>query len=68
MNKLVISLAVISALGLSACDSETIKDVQTEVPQDGTVLSASARVVFDPLNGVLSVPNDFIFKGKTDGT
>ena len=68
MNKLVISLAVISALGLSACDSETIKDVQTEVPQDGTVLSASARVVFDPSNGVLSVPNDLLFQGSTDGT
>lgn len=68
MKKLVISLAIASALGLSGCDSETINDVTKEVPQDNTVVPSASRVVFDPSNGVLSVPNDLLFSGTTDGT
>ena len=68
MKKLALSLAVISALGLSACDSETIEDVQKEVAENGTAVKSLARVVFDPSNGVLSVPNDLLFSETTDGT
>jgi Pla-1/cef family extracellular lipase len=68
MKKLALSLAVISALGLSACDSETIEDVQQEVAENGTAVKSLARVVFDPSNGVLSVPNDLLFLGTPDGT
>ncbi len=67
MKKLVLSLAIISALGLSGCDSESIKDVKTNA-DNGTAIVASARVVFDPANGVISIPNDLLFSGTVDGT
>ena len=65
MKKLVISLAIASALGLSGCGSETIQDVK-KAPE--TVVTPLARVVFDPSNGKLSVPNDLLFSGTQDGT
>ena len=68
MKKLVLSLAIISALGLSGCGSETIEDVKKDVAENGTPIVASARVVFDPSNGVLSVPNDLLFTDTLDGT
>jgi Pla-1/cef family extracellular lipase len=68
MKKLVISLAIATALGLSGCESETIKDVQENVEQNGGVVVPYARVVFDPTNGKLSVPNDLLFQGTQDGT
>ncbi len=68
MKKLVLSLAIISALGLSGCDSETIEDVKKEFVESGTPIVASARVVFDPAGGVLSVPNDLLFTDTQDGT
>ncbi|MCW8865566.1 MAG: lipase [Colwellia sp.] len=68
MKKLVLSLAIVSALGLSGCDSETIEDVKVDVAENGTPVVASARVVFDPSNGVLSVPNDLLFSDTLDGT
>ena len=68
MKKLILSLAIFSALGLSGCDSETIKDVKNEAAENGTPIVASARVVFNPTKGDLSVPNDILFTGHTDGT
>lgn len=68
MKKLVLSLAIVSALGLSGCGSETNEDVIKDVAENGTPIVASARVVFDPSNGVLSVPNDLLFSGSQDGT
>lgn len=68
MKKLALSLAIISALGLSACDTETIEDVQQEVVDNGTAITPLARVAFDPGNGVLSAPNDLLLSGTTDGT
>ena len=68
MNKLILRFAIISALGLSGCGSETIEDVKKDVAENGTPIVASARVVFDPAGGVLSVPNDLLFTGTQDGT
>ncbi len=68
MNKLVLSLAVIGALGLSACDSETIEDVTNDTADNDSGVVISARVIFDPSNGVLSVPNDILFTDTLDGT
>ncbi|KGJ91826.1 VolA/Pla-1 family phospholipase [Colwellia psychrerythraea] len=68
MKKLALSLAIISALGLSACGSESIEDVQQEVKDNGSAVMPLARIVFDPSNGVLSVPNDLLFSGSPDGT
>jgi len=55
-------------LGLTACDSESIKDVQQDIENNNSAVTASARVVFDPTAGVLSVPNDLLFQDTTDGT
>ncbi|WP_019029399.1 VolA/Pla-1 family phospholipase [Colwellia piezophila] len=70
MKKLALSLAIISALGLSACDSETIEDVQKEVAENGSAVKSLARIVFDPGADEprLSVPNDLLFSGSQDGT
>lgn len=68
MKKLILSLAIASTLGLSACDSETIKDVQEDVQNNNSAVTPLSRVVFDPTNGVLSVPNDLLFQDTTDGT
>ncbi len=70
MNKLVLSLAIASTLGLSACDDETIKDVEKEVVDSGEVITPTARVKFNPTAGAagLSIPNDLIFSGTVDGT
>tara|TARA_R110000765_G_scaffold145872_5_gene248198 strand:+ start:3351 stop:5768 length:2418 start_codon:yes stop_codon:yes gene_type:complete len=70
MKKLVLSLAIASTLGLSACGDETIQDVENEVAENGSAVTATARVKFDPAAGAagLSIPNDLIFSGTLDGT
>lgn len=68
MKKLILNLAIVSALGLSGCGSETVQDVKNDAVDNGTVVVASARVVFDPAGGVLSAPNDLLLSGTTDGT
>jgi len=70
MNKLVLSLAITASLGLTACDSDTVKDVQQEVAATGPAVTPSARIVFDPAATVprLSVPNDLLFQNTLDGT
>lgn len=68
MNKLILRFAIISALGLSGCGSETIEDVKNELPDNGTPVTAPARVIFDPANAIISVPNDLLFSGTLDGT
>jgi len=68
MKKVLLGITTASILGLSACDSESINDVQNNVNNNSTAVTASARLVFDPSNGVLSVPNDLLFQGTTDGT
>ena len=47
MKKLLISLAVTSALGLTGCGGDKLEDIKTDAVADGQVLPLS-RVVFDP--------------------
>ena len=70
MKKLALSIAIISALGLSACNNESIEDVQKEVEANGTAIIESARIVFDPGADEprLSIPNDLLFSDTKDGT
>lgn len=70
MNKLVLSLAIASTLGLTACDDESVKDVKQEIAENGSSVVIPGRVIFDPSQGIdgLSVPNDLIFQGTQDGT
>ncbi|MEE2001246.1 lipase [Alkalimonas sp. MEB108] len=67
MKKLAISLAVAAALGLSAC-GDSLEDIQQQVEQEGSQVIAASRVLFDPGTGAVSVPNDLLFLGTTDGT
>lgn len=68
MNKLMISIAVASALGLVGCSGEKLEDVKQESAQAAVAVTPAARVVFDPSNSRVSVPNDLLFQGTTDGT
>jgi Pla-1/cef family extracellular lipase len=67
MKKLLISLAVTSALGLTGCGGEKLEDIKADVAAEGNTLPLS-RVVFDPTASKVSVPNDLLFSGSTDGT
>lgn len=66
MKKLAISIAIASAMGLVAC-GDSLDDIKNDVAQEGNVVPSS-RVVFDPGAGDVSVPNDLLFLGTTDGT
>lgn len=69
MNKLAISIAVAIALGLTAC-GDSLDDIKQDAAQPGGTVVPSSRVLFDPSAAVpvLSVPNDLLFQGTTDGT
>lgn len=68
MNKLALSVAVAVALGLAGCGGESLEDIKQETGTD--TVKPYSRVVFDPGATVprLSVPNDLLFQGTTDGT
>ncbi|MCJ8269407.1 MAG: lipase, partial [Psychrosphaera sp.] len=70
MKRLVLSLPVAIAMGLSGCggDDTTLSDINTRVEQNHETVTPIARVVFDPTGGRLSVPNDLLFSGTPDGT
>jgi len=68
MKKLLLSVAVASALGLSGCGSDTISEIKEQVQQENGVTQPLSRIVFDPGEGIMSVPNDLLFSGTTDGT
>lgn len=70
MNKLAISIAVAIALGLTGC-GDSLDDIKQDAAQPGGTISPSSRVVFNPGAlpvAELSVPNDLVFQGTTDGT
>lgn len=65
MKKLTLSVAIASALAMTGCgDDTTIEDIEKQI----TTEQPYARIVFDPSAGNLSVPNDLLFSGTTDGT
>lgn len=65
MDKKIISIAVLAALGLSACGgSDNYKEQQNNT--DPAV--PTARIDFDPSGGILPIPNDILKSGTTDGT
>lgn len=68
MNKLALSVAVAMALGLAGCGGDSLDDIKNDIG-DNTEKTYS-RVVFDPGAATprLSVPNDLLFQGTTDGT
>lgn len=80
MRKLAISIAITSALGLTACDDTTLEDVQVSVETEKQELAVQAaqtraeeaaprlRVLWDPANVNFAFPNDLVFSGTQDFT
>ncbi|MFT4925653.1 MAG: Pla-1/cef family extracellular lipase [Phenylobacterium sp.] len=69
MKKLILSIPIAVAMGLSGCgDKTTLQDLNDEVATNNSTVIPMSRVVFDPTGGKLSVPNDLLFSGTTDGT
>ncbi len=62
MKKLLVSTSILAALGLAGCGGETIEDLQADVE----VQSPSSRIVFDPANGNLNIPNDLLMLPSGD--
>lgn len=64
MKKLLLSVAIGSAIGLTGClsdgDDAPVTEEEARVP--------FTRVVFDPTAGDLPIPSDILLGGTTDGT
>jgi Pla-1/cef family extracellular lipase len=70
MKKLALSLPLAIAMSLSGCsgDDTTLREISNAVEQNNETVTPIARIIFDPTAGRLSVPNDLLFTGTTDGT
>lgn len=69
MKKLMLSVAVASALGLTACGGgDTVAEIKEEVIDNGGQQLPLSRIDYDPANAIVPVPNDLLFSGTTDGT
>ncbi|WP_158769911.1 VolA/Pla-1 family phospholipase [Paraglaciecola sp. L1A13] len=56
MNKLLLSVSIAAVLGLTGCNGDSVADIETNTP----VEKPFARVVFDPANSDLNLPNDLL--------
>lgn len=64
MKKLILSTSVAIALGLSGCGGgESIEDIENQTE----TVTPYTRIIFDPSNGVLNVPNDLLMLPGDDG-
>ncbi|MBE1288192.1 MAG: hypothetical protein GJ671_10865 [Alteromonadaceae bacterium] len=64
MKKLFISTSIAAALTLVGCGGgETIEDLRVETPSQSPV----SRILFDPANGDLNIPNDLLMLPGDDG-
>ncbi|WP_157824436.1 VolA/Pla-1 family phospholipase [Moritella sp. Urea-trap-13] len=62
-RKKILASLIISSFALTACDSDTeVLDVKENK------LYTSSRIQFSPADGIVSLPNDLLFSGTTDGT
>lgn len=64
MKKIMISVAVTAALGLTGC----LADGSSAPVTEEEVNAPFVRVQFDPAAGVLPIPSDILLGGTTDGT
>jgi Pla-1/cef family extracellular lipase len=61
MKKTLLSIAIITLLGLSACGGDLPADVTvTDKTQEVVLEEPFARVVFNPATADLNIPNDFL--------
>ncbi|MCL1046122.1 lipase [Shewanella electrodiphila] len=64
MKRLILGVAIASALGLSGCSEDSSNEAKDSVEP----LIPFSQVVFDPAAGDVPLPNDLLFNGTTDGT
>ena len=69
MKKLLLSVAIASALGLTGCGGgDSIAEIKADVVKNGAAQLPLSRIDFDPSKAAVPVPNDLLFSGTTDGT
>ncbi len=69
MKQLTLTIAVTSALALMGCDGDNQADYLDELSgSNGNAAVANSRIVWDPAEGVIPLPNDLLFLGTLDGT
>ncbi|MFS1422375.1 VolA/Pla-1 family phospholipase [Shewanella sp. 10N.286.48.B5] len=64
MKRLILGVAIASALGLSGCSEDSSNEAKDNVE----TLIPFSQVVFDPAAGDVPLPNDLLFNGTLDGT
>ena len=67
MNKKLITLSIISSLGLMACSSENEKTVNDTL-QMQIDNAASVNINYKPAESIIPLPNDFLLLTTADGT
>ncbi|WP_350996216.1 VolA/Pla-1 family phospholipase [Shewanella sp. TB7-MNA-CIBAN-0143] len=64
MKRLILGVAITSALGLTACGGDSFN----EAVDNAEPLVPVSHMQFDPANSKVPLPNDLLFSGTTDGT
>lgn len=64
MKRLILCVAIASALGLTGCSEDSYNELKDKTDP----LIPESHMVFDPANSKVPLPNDLLFSGTTDGT
>ncbi|MDI5835052.1 VolA/Pla-1 family phospholipase [Shewanella xiamenensis] len=64
MKRLILCVAIASALGLTGCGEDSYNELKDKTEP----LIPESRMVFDPANSKVPLPNDLLFSGTKDGT
>uniref|UniRef100_Q0HWH2 Bacterial virulence factor lipase N-terminal domain-containing protein n=1 Tax=Shewanella sp. (strain MR-7) TaxID=60481 RepID=Q0HWH2_SHESR len=64
MKRLILCVAIASALGLTGCGEDSYNELKDKTEP----LIPESHMVFDPANAKVPLPNDLLFSGTTDGT
>ncbi|EGT3626390.1 lipase [Morganella morganii] len=64
MKRLILGVAIASALGLTGCGEDSFNELKDKTDP----LVPESHIVFDPANSKVPLPNDLLFSGTKDGT
>lgn len=64
MKRLILCVAIASALGLTGCGGDSYNELKDKTAP----LIPESRMVFDPATSKVPLPNDLLFSGTKDGT
>ena len=64
MKRLILGVAIASALGLTGCGEDSFNELKDKTEP----LVPESHMVFDPANSKVPLPNDLLFSGTKDGT